>query len=311
MKAVRIHTYGDNEALSYEDAPLPEPGAADVRIRVHAAAVNPVDWKISAGYLKEMVPHEMPLTLGWDVSGVVDQVGADVTHLSTGDAVYSRPDITRNGTYAEFVVVAAAEVAKKPETLSHNEASAVPLAGLTAWQALFDFARLKKDERILIHAGAGGVGSFAVQFAKWAGAHVIATASAANEALVRDLGADEFVDYRSQQFDEVLAKVDVVLDTIGGDTQARSIQLLNSGGRLFSVVGTPDAAALAAVGATGGGFMVQPSSEQLGRIAQLIDERKVRVLIDSVFPLSEVRTAHDKSRSGRAKGKIVLEVVPA
>lgn len=311
MKAVRIHNYGDNEALSYEDVPLPEPGAAEVRIRVHAAAVNPVDWKISAGYLKEMLPHVMPLTLGWDVSGVVDEVGADVTHLSVGDAVYSRPDITRNGSYAEFVVVAAAEVAKKPEALSHNEASAVPLAGLTAWQALFDLAKLKKGERVLIHAGAGGVGSFAIQFAKWAGAHVIATASAANEALVRDLGADEFVDYRSQQFDEVLAKVDVVLDTIGGDTQTRSIQLLNSGGRLFSVVGTPDAEALAAVGATGGTFMVQPNPEQLGRIAQLIDEGKVRVLIDSVFPLSEVRAAHDKSRTGRAKGKIVLEVVPA
>jgi len=311
MKAVRIHSYGDADTLNFEDAPLPDAGADDVRIRVHAAAVNPVDWKIRAGYLAAMLPHQMPLTLGWDVSGVVDQVGANVTHLSVGDAVYSRPDIARNGSYAEYVVVRASEVAAKPATLTHNEASAVPLAGLTAWQGLFDHAQLKKGERVLIHAGAGGVGSFAIQFAKWAGAHVIATASAANEALVRDLGADEFVDYRSQRFEDVLAKVDVVLDTIGGDTQARSIPLLSSGGRLISVVATPDATALAAVEATGGAIMVQPSSEGLGRIAQLIDAGTVRVLIDSVFPLSEVRAAHAKSETGRAKGKIVLEVVPA
>jgi NADPH:quinone reductase-like Zn-dependent oxidoreductase len=311
MKAIRIHTYGDLDTLSYEDAPRPEPGPGEVRLRVHAAAVNPVDWKIRAGYLASMIPHQMPLTLGWDVSGVVDQVGSEVTHLSVGDAVYSRPDIARDGSYAEYVVVRASEVAAKPRTLAHNEAAAVPLAGLTAWQALFERAQLGAGERVLIHAGAGGVGSFAVQFAKWAGAHVIATASAGNEALVRDLGADEFVDYRSQRFDEVLAKVDVVLDTIGGDTQARSIQLLNPGGRLVSIVATPDEASLTAVGATGGFLMVQPSSENLGRIAGLIDEGTVRVLIDSVFPLSEARAAHAKSQTGRAKGKIVLEVVPA
>lgn len=310
MKAIRIHSYGDLDALNYEEAPMPETGATDVRIRVHAAAVNPVDWKIRAGYLASMVPHQMPLTLGWDVSGVVEQIGSDVSHLAVGDAVYSRPDITRNGSYAEYVVVRASEVATKPATLTHNQAAAVPLAGLTAWQALFDHAQLKAGERVLIHAGAGGVGSFAIQFAKSAGAHVIATASAGNEALVRGLGADEFVDYRSQRFEDVLSKVDVVLDTIGGDTQERSIQLLNAGGRLFSVVGPPNADALAAVGASGGGLMVQPSSENLTAIAQLIDAGKVKVLIDSVFPLSETRAAHEKSQTGRAKGKIVLEVVP-
>ncbi|MCH9684278.1 MAG: NADP-dependent oxidoreductase, partial [Deltaproteobacteria bacterium] len=203
----------------------------------------------------------------------------------------------------------ASELAAKPASLSHNEAAAVPLAALTAWQGLFNHAQLTKGERVLIHAGAGGVGSFAIQFAKWAGAHVIATASATNESLVRGLGADEFVDYRSQQFEEVLDQVDVVLDTIGGDTQTRSLSLLRSGGRLFSVVGSPDADKLAAVGARGGAFMVQPNREQLDRIAGLIDEGKVQVLIDSVFPLSEARAAHDKSQTGRAKGKIVLEVV--
>ena len=311
MKAIRIHKYGNADTLTYEDAPMPEPGPEEIRIRVHASAVNPVDWKIREGYLSTMLQYEMPLTLGWDVSGVVDALGAEVSGLAVGDAVYSRPDITRNGAYAEYVVVRASEVAAKPSSLSHNEAAAVPLAALTAWQGLFDHAKLAKGERVLIHAGAGGVGSFAIQFAKWAGAHVIATASGANEALVRDLGADEFVNYRTQQFEEVLDKVDVVLDTIGGDTQERSFSLLNTGGRLFSIVGNPDADKLAAAGATGGTFMVQPSSDELGRIAKLIDERTVRVLIDSVFPLSETRAAHDKSQTGRAKGKIVLEVVQA
>ncbi len=309
MKAIRIHEYGAGDTLTYEDAPMPEPGPDDIRIRVHAAAVNPVDWKIRQGYLSAMLEYPMPLTLGWDVSGVVDALGAEVSGLAVGDAVYSRPDITRNGAYAQYVLVRASEVATKPSRLSHNEAAAVPLAGLTAWQGLFDHAHLARGERVLIHAGAGGVGSFAIQFAKWAGAHVIATASAANESLVRELGADEFVDYRSQQFEQVLDKVDVVLDTIGGDTQERSLSLLERGGRLFSIVGTPDADKLAAVGASGGTFMVQPNRGQLQRIAGLIDEGKVRVLIDSVFPLSEARAAHDKSQTGRARGKIVLEVV--
>jgi NADPH:quinone reductase-like Zn-dependent oxidoreductase len=309
MKAIRIHQYGNADTLKFEEAPLPDPGPGDVRIRVHAAAVNPVDWKIREGYLSTMLQYPMPLTLGWDLSGVVDEIGEGVQDIAVGDAVYSRPDITRDGAYAEFAVVRASEVATKPSRLSHNEAAAVPLAGLTAWQGLFDHAQLAPGERVLIHAGSGGVGSFAIQFAKWAGAHVIATASAANESLVRGLGADEFVDYRSQRFEEVLDKVDVVLDTIGGETQERSFSLLKAGGRLFSVVGTPDAGRLATLGATGGTFMVQPSREQLGRIAELIDEGKVRVLVDSVFPLSEARAAHAKSQTGRAKGKIVLEVV--
>lgn len=309
MKAIRIHRYGAAETLTYEDAPMPEPGPGDVRIRVHAAAVNPVDWKIREGHLSAMLEYSMPLTLGWDVSGVVDALGAEVSGLVVGDAVYSRPDITRNGAYAEFVVVRASEVAPKPGRLSHNEAAAVPLAGLTAWQGLFDHAQLVQGERVLIHAGSGGVGSFAIQFAKWAGAHVIATASAANESLVRGLGADEFVDYRSQRFEEVLDKVDVVLDTIGGETQERSLCVLKSNGRLISIVGSPDADKLAAVGASGGTFMVQPSRDQLKRIAALIDDGTVRVLVDSVFALSDARAAHDKSQTGRAKGKIVLEVV--
>ncbi len=309
MKAIRIHEYGGGDTLVYEDAPTPAPGPGDVRIRVHAAAVNPVDWKIREGYLAPMLQYPMPLTLGWNVSGVVDGLGAGVSELAVGDAVYSRPDITRNGAYAEFIVVRASEVAAKPGSVSHNEAAAVPLAGLTAWQGLFDHAKLTRGERVLIHAGAGGVGSFAIQFAKWAGAHVTTTASAANESLVRALGADQVVDYRAQRFEDVLDKVDVVLDTIGGDTQERSLHLLNPGGRLFSVVGSPDATRLAAIGASGGTFMVQPNREQLGRIARLIDEGIVGVLIDSVFPLSEASAAHGKSQTGRAKGKIVLEVV--
>ncbi len=309
MKAIRIHEYGSSEELRYEEAPMPEPGPGDVRIRVHAAAVNPVDWKIREGYLAAALPYAMPLTLGWDVSGVVDELGEGVTDFAHGDEVYSRPDIARAGSYAEYIVVRASEVARKPGSLSHNQSAAVPLAALTAWQGLFDHANLKAGERVLIHAGAGGVGSFAIQFAKWAGAHVIATASGANEGIVRELGADEFINYREQNFEEVIADVDVVLDTIGGETQARSMSLLREAGRLYSVVSPPSPDELATRGASGGIYMVQPNREQLEKIATLIDEEKVQVLVDSVFPLSETRAAHEKSQTGRARGKIVLEVI--
>lgn len=310
MKAIQIHGYGDSSALSYDEVSRPEPEADDVRIRVHASGVNPVDWKIRAGYLASMLPLKFPAILGWDVSGVVDKLGSAVTGLSVGDAVYARPDIARAGTYAEYVVVRASEVAPKPKSVSHVEAAAVPLAALTAWQSLFDAANLQAGERVLIHAGAGGVGSFAIQFASVTGAEVIATASAANKDLVVSLGADQFVDYRSERFEEVVAPVDVVIDTIGGDTQARSLQLLKAGGRLVSVVQTPDADKLTAIGASGSLVMVQPSSSQLIKIANLIDTKQVRVLIDSVFALSDAKEAHTRSETGRAKGKIVLKVIP-
>lgn len=196
MKAARIHAYGEADQIRVEEAPMPVPGAGDVLVRGVAASVNPVDWKIRKGYLKTMIPYDLPLTLGWDVSGVVAAVGPGVTQWKAGDAVYSRPDIRRQGTYAEFVVVRADELAAKPATISHVEAASLPLVSITAWEALFTTAGLEAGQRVLIHAGAGGVGSIAVQLAKAKGAHVIATASKGKAGLVRSLGADEVLDLR-------------------------------------------------------------------------------------------------------------------
>ena len=228
MKAIRIHQYGGPEVLQYEDAPLPEMGTEDVLIRVHAAGVNPVDWKVREGYLRQRIAHGLPLILGWDLSGVVVDTGTAVSQLTVGAAVYGRPDIARNGTYAQYVAVRADELALKPESLDHVHAAAVPLACLTAWQALFEAVPpytsvdLRAGQTILIHGAAGGVGSFAVQLAKWRGARVVATASAHNEAFLRGLGADEVIDYTARQFETAVARVDAVFDTVGRETQRRS-----------------------------------------------------------------------------------------
>src|SRR4051812_16216045 len=215
MKAVRIHNYGGPEVLQYEDAPSPRPALGEVLIRVHAAGVNPADWQIREGHFRQLVQDNLPFTLGWDVSGVIDEVGPDSVaagQFKKGDEVFSRPDTSRDGAYAEYIVVRESEVALRPKSLHHVYAAAVPLAGLTAWQALFDVAQVKRGQRVLIHGGSGGVGHFAVQFAKWKGAHVIATASKKNQELLRKIGVDQPIDYTTQRFEQVAENVDLVLD---------------------------------------------------------------------------------------------------
>src|SRR5258705_1549445 len=197
MKAIRIHNYGGPEALQYEDAPRPEPQVGEVLVRVHAAGVNPIDWKVREGHMKDFWPHKFPLILGWDLSGVVEEFGegpAAAGRFKIGDEVYSVPDPTRNGAYADYIVVREPELALKPNSLHHIRAAAVPLAALTAWQSLFDNAQLQPGQRVLIHAGSGGVGHFAAQLAKWKGAYVFATASTKNQDLLRELGVDEPID---------------------------------------------------------------------------------------------------------------------
>ncbi len=198
MKAIRIHQYGSNDNLRYEDVPLPEISTDDVLVKVYYAGVNPVDWKIREGYLQALIPYDLPFTLGWDVSGVVEAVGENVSNFKVGDEVYSRPDIARNGTYAEYVAIKNTELAFKPNTIDHAHAAGLPLAGLTAYQALFDIAKLEAGQSILIHAASGGVGSLAVQMAKIVGAHVIGTASAKNRDFLLEIGVDEFIDYQSK-----------------------------------------------------------------------------------------------------------------
>jgi NADPH:quinone reductase-like Zn-dependent oxidoreductase len=308
MKAVRIHSYGGPEVLQYEAAPRPKPGKGEVLIRVHAAGVNPIDWKVRAGYMKDFIPHSFPLILGWDVSGVIEEVGPNVSRFKKGDEVYSLPDHTRNGAYAEYIVVRESEVALKPNALHHVRAAAVPLATLTAWQALFDTAQLQPRQCVLIHGAAGGVGHFAVQLAKWKGAHVIGTASAKNHEMLYKLGADELIDYTTQRFEDVTRNIDVVLDTIGGDTQERSWQVLKKGGILVSFVQSPSENKAKEHGVRCIRLGARPNGQELVEIAKIVDAGKLAPVIDRILPLSETRRAHEVSQSGHTRGKIVLRV---
>jgi NADPH:quinone reductase-like Zn-dependent oxidoreductase len=280
-----------------------------VLIRVHAAAINPVDWKIREGYLKEILPYSLPIILGWDVSGVVEATGFGASRFKVGDEVYSRPDVYRNGAYAEYIAVRESEVALKPHSVDHIHAAGIPLAGLTAWDALFDAADLKPEQKVLIHAAAGGVGMFAVQFAKWKGAHVIGTASAPNHPFLKELGADEAIDYTKTPFEDAVRDVDVVLDAIGGDTQTRSWGVLKKGGVLVSIVGFPSAEEAAAHGVRGAAVFVKPNAEKLAKIAALVDSGKVKSVVEKVLPLSEARKGQELIQTGHARGKIVLRVV--
>ncbi|MBK8534879.1 MAG: NADP-dependent oxidoreductase [Candidatus Competibacteraceae bacterium] len=308
MKAVRIHAYGGPELLHYETIPRPVPNPDDLLIRVRAAAVNPVDWKIREGYLQGFLHHQLPLILGWDVSGTVVKIGSAATGFKIGDAVYARPNIERDGSYAEYIAVKASEVAHKPTTLDHDHAAAVPLAALTAWQALIDAAQLQAGQRVLIHAAAGGVGSFAVQLAKARGAQVIATASAVNTGIVAELGADRFIDYTQTRFEEIVKDVDIVFDTVGGDTQDRSWPVLKPGGILVSVINPPPEETAAKHGVRSAFVFVQPSGQQLTAIARLIDAGRMKPIIHTVLPLSDARQAQVISQGGHARGKIVLHV---
>lgn len=309
MKAVCIYSYGGPGVLVYEDAPRPHPGAGEVLVRVHAAGINPVDWKIRGGHLKEMLHHTFPLVLGWDLSGVVESLGPETTRLKVGDEVFSRPDISRDGAYAEFIVVKESDLAPKPKSLDHLHAAALPLASLTAWQTLFDAAGLLAGQRVLIHAAAGGVGHIAVQLAKWKGAHVIGTASVKNHAFLRKLGVDQAVDYDTERFDEVVQPVDVILDTIGGDTQARSWKVLKPGGILVSIASPPDARVATDNGVRQAFVFTQPNAAQLAEIARLADAGKLKVTVETILPLSDATRGQELSERGHGRGKIVLRVI--
>ena len=311
MKAIRIHNYGGPEVLQYEDAPIPKPAPGEVLIRVHAAGVNPADWKVREGHLKQFVQNKFPLILGWDLSGVIEEVGANPAangRFKKGDEVFGKRDTSRDGAYAEYIVVRESEVALKPKSLHHVYAAAVPLAGITAWQALFDTAKLQSGHRILIHGAAGGVGHYAVQLAKWKGAYVVATGSTKNHDLLRKLGADETIDYTTQKFESIVRDVDVVLDTIGGETQERSWRVLKKGGILASLVQPPSEQKAKAIGVRAAFVWSQPNGNELAEIAALIDSGNLKIVLDRILPLSEARRAHELSQSGHARGKIVLRV---
>ena len=308
MKAVAMHAYGGPEVLKYEDAARPDPATGEVLVRVHAAAVNPVDWKVRAGHLRGFLDYSLPLIPGWDLSGVVEATGAGVSDWKQGDAVYARPDLRRNGAYAEYIAVRASELGHKPRSIDHVQASAIPLACLTAWQALFDAGGLKAGQRVLIHAAAGGVGTFAVQLAKWKGAHVVGTASERNHAFLRELGADEVIDYTKTNFEEVVRDVDVVLDTLAGQTRDRSWNVMKKDGILVSILGQPSPDDAAQHGVRAAGVFVEPNQAQLGEIAKLVDSGKLRPIIETVLPLAQAARAHEMNQTLHTRGKIVLQV---
>jgi len=308
MKAVRIHAYGGPGELVYENVPRPQPGNDEILVRVHAAAVNPVDWKIREGYLKGMIDNRLPLIMGWDVSGTVEAAGAGVMRFKVGDEVFSRPDIARDGAYAEFIVIREEEAAFKPRSIDHLHAAAIPLAGLTACKSLFAAANLCAGQTILIHGAAGGVGTFAIQLAKWKGAHVIATASERNHDYLRELGADEVIAYQDVRFEDKVRDVDAVFDTIGGETQTRSWQVVKQGGALVSIVAPPSQEEAAAHGVRPAFVFIQPDAAELSEIAKLVDSGKIRVMVEAVLPLAEARRAQELSQGGHTRGKIVLRV---
>ncbi|WP_407856538.1 NADP-dependent oxidoreductase [Enterococcus sp. 22-H-5-01] len=306
-RAVIIEEYGHADQLKESTVTLPQLGEHQVVVKVAATSVNPIDWKLREGYLAQMMPWDFPIILGWDVAGEIVEIGSAVTDWKVGQKVFARPETTRFGTYADYTIVDDHLLAVKPENVSFEDAAAVPLAGLTAYQALFTHGQLKAGEKVLIHAGAGGVGIYAIQLAKNAGATVITTASEKNHALLKELGADQVIDYHTTDFSEVLTDIDLVFDTMGGDTQADSFKVLKSDGRLISIVGDPDEA-LAKKVAVAKSIWLQPDGKQLQEIADLMEAGKVKSVVGHTYPLTAegVKEAHELSATHHAKGKIVL-----
>lgn len=306
-RAVVIEEYGHADQLKESKVTLPELGEHQVLVKVKATSVNPIDWKLREGYLAQMMPWDFPIILGWDVAGEIAEVGSEVKDWQVGQAVFARPETTRFGTYADYTIVDDHLLAKKPDSVSFEDAAAVPLAGLTAYQALFTHGKLKAGEKVLIHAGAGGVGIYAIQLAKNAGATVITTASEKNHGLLKELGADQVIDYRTTDFSEVLEDIDLVFDTMGGDVQKDSFKVLNKDGRLISIVGQPDEELAKSV-AVAESIWLQPDGKQLQEMADLMSAGKVKSIVGHTYPLTAagVKEAHELSATHHAKGKIVL-----
>ena len=308
MKAILINEYGNENVLNYTDVERPEPQADEVLVKVHVAAVNPADWKIRDG-MGEMFGLKLPLILGGDIAGTIEEVGFEVENFKQGDAVYGMTVSGGfSGAYAEYALAKVDAIAPKPESINFEEAAAIPIAALTAWQAMFNLANLSSGQRILIAGASGGVGSMAVQLAKAKGAFVIGTASGKNEQFVRDLGADEFVDYTRQPFEAVVKDVDVVFDTVGGDTQERAFQTLKKGGFLVTSAQTPSEEKAKEFGVEAAFVFCKPNARQLAEINRLIEEGKLKIHIETMLPLAEVKKAHQLSQSGRTRGKIVLQI---
>lgn len=307
MRAVRFHDYGDSSGLRIDDVAPPTPGDGEVRVRVRAAGVNAIDWKLRAGYLKAFMPLDLPHVPGLDMAGTVEALGDDVTDFLPGDEVFGRGV----GAYAEYAIAPVTTLAMKPPSVTFQQAATLPVGGVTAWVGLFDAAKLESGQRVLIQGGAGGVGSLAVQLAHWKGAHVIATASTDNLEYVRSLGADEVIDYTHTRFEQVVHDVDAVLDAVGGEVTERSWGVLKPGGILVVIAGMPEPEKAAAHGVRTSGApspaITRPLLEQL---AQLVESGALAPQVGAVFTLADVGRAHALGETGHGRGRIILEVSP-
>ena len=307
MKAIRLDAFGAADQLQLRDVAMPVPGPRDVLVRVIAAGVNPVDWKIRSGALAALFPVKTPATLGWDAAGVVAALGAEVDGFKVGDAVFFFADFAHGGTYAEFVAVDAAQVALKPRTLSFAQAAAVPTAALAAWRAI-EIAGVQPGQKVLVHGGGGPLGSVAAQLARRAGAQVVVTAGDASIAIARATGAQDVINYRHQSFATLVRDVDAVIDTVGGPVQEASWSTLKRGGILVATAMPPSAERAAASGVRAEMLQTPPSGAVLARIAGLVDTGELRVAVSHEFALADAARAHQLGESGQARGKIVLHV---
>ncbi|MBD9482607.1 NADP-dependent oxidoreductase [Pseudomonas sp. PDM14] len=306
MNAARIHQFGSADVIHMESVEIPTPAPDEVLIQVGAASINPVDYKIREGQFPPVQADQLPLTLGRDLAGIVQAVGSRVSNVRKGDAVFSM--VGADGSYADYALVKASYVAPVPPKLDFATAASVPLAAQTAWQALFDHGKLQAEQSVLIHGASGGVGHFAVQLAKAAGATVYATASAENLEFLRSLGADLAIDYEAQHFEHICQNIDLVIDLVAGETQERSWAVLREGGRLVSTLSEPKSERPEAQGKIGTFFLVEPDGEQLEKIARLIESGQVRPVLSKTFPLEEVAEAQDFLEHSHVKGKVVLVV---
>lgn len=306
MKAIQIQTYGSADVMTLDDVPMVACEANGLLVRVVAAGVNPVDWKIRSGAMAQQLPKKFPITLGQDAAGIVVEVGSASSDFKLGDEVFFYADFMHGGTYAEYVAVAAAQVALKPHTVPFAAAAALPTAGQAAWTALFDTAKIERGMHLLVHGGAGAVGSIAVQLARHQGVHVTATASGAGVDLVKSLGADDVIDYRQKRFHDIVKDADVVLDTLGGATQDASWGVLKKGGILVSTVMPPSPERAAAAGVRGAFVFTPPRGAVLAQLAALVDEGQLRLLVGQEFALADAARAHRLGESGTSRGKMIL-----
>ena len=310
MKAAQISEFGGSEVVQVYNATKPNPGAGKVIVRVHAAGVNPFDWKIRQGHYQKTMPLRLPMTLGGDFSGVVEEVGSGVSNFRKGDEVFGTASVLGggSGSFAEMALADSKTIAHKPKNVSHEEAAALPVAGISAWQALVETINLSKGQKILIHGGAGGIGTFAIQLAKHLGAHVATTVREKDKHFVKNLGADEVIDYENQSFDDILKDYDAVFDTVGGETYAKSFRVLKKGGIIVSMLEQPRQDLMKEHGVRAVAQFTQVNGERLSKLAELVDRHAIRVQIDKKFPLDKAGEALMYQQEGHPIGKVIISV---